>query len=59
MGFKYAESMNQYKIASCAQKLIEMFQKAIEENKNEKIFPNITMLSALKRQAIRLYKRIA
>lgn len=59
MGFKYAQSMEQYKISDCAQKLIEMFQKAIEETNNEKIFPNITMLSALKRQAIRLYKRIA
>ena len=59
MGFKYAESMKQYKIAYCAQKLIEMFQKAIEENENEKIFPNITMLSAIKRRVVRLYKRIA
>ena len=59
MGFRYAKSMDQYKISECAQKLIEMFQKAIEETKNEKIFPHITMISALKRQAIRLYKGIA
>ena len=59
MGFKYAESMKQYKISSCAKKLIEMFQKAIEENENEKILPTITMLSALKRKAIGLYRHIA
>ena len=59
MGFKYAQSMEQYKISDCAKKLIEMFQKAIQEAQNEKIFPNITMLSALKRKVGRLYKRIA
>lgn len=59
MGFKYAESMKQYEIANCAKKLIEMFQKAIMNNENEKIPPHITMLSAIKRQAIRLYKGIA
>ena len=42
-----------------AKKLIEMFQKAIEENENEKILPTITMLSALKRKAIGLYRHIA
>ena len=59
MGFKYAQSMEQYKISDCAKKLIEMFQKAIEEAKNEKIFPNITMLSTIKRTIGRLYRRIA
>ena len=59
MGFKYAQSMEQYKISNCAKKLIEMFQKAIEEAKNEKIFPNITMLSTIKRTIGRLYRRIA
>ncbi len=59
MGFKYAQSMEQYKISDCAKKLIEMFQKAILEAKNEKIFPNITMLSTIKRTIGRLYRRIA
>ena len=59
MGFKYAQSMKQYKISDCAKKLIEMFQKAIQETKNEKIFPNITMLSTIKRTIGRLYRRIA
>ena len=59
MGFKYAQSMEQYKISNCAKKLVEMFQKAILEAKNEKIFPNITMLSTIKRTIGRLYRRIA
>lgn len=32
MGFKYAKSMEQYDIAKSVQGLIEMFQKAIDEN---------------------------
>ena len=59
MGFKYAQSMEQYKISDCAKKLIEMFQKAIQEAQNEKIFPNITMLSTIRLTIGRLYKRIA
>ena len=61
MGFKYAESMKQYNIAHCAQQLIEMFRKAIEETKYEiySLTPHITVLSSIKRQAIRLYRRIA
>ena len=35
MGFRYAESMKKYEIANCAQQLIKMFQKAIEEKRNE------------------------
>ena len=37
MGFKYMESMKQYEIANCAQALIEMFEKAIQENKHETV----------------------
>ena len=62
MGFRYAESMKQYDIAQCAQVLIDMFQKAIQETRNEAITlitPHITVLSAIKRQAIRLYRHIA
>ena len=35
MGFRYAESMKKYEIGTCAWKLIEIFEKAIRENKNE------------------------
>ena len=35
MGFRYAQSMKQYEIASCAQQLIDMFRKAIDDNKHE------------------------
>jgi glycosyltransferase involved in cell wall biosynthesis len=62
MGFQYAKSMRQYAISNCAQALIEMFQKAIRENKNEAdtdITPHITMLSAFKRKIGRHHKRIA
>jgi glycosyltransferase involved in cell wall biosynthesis len=61
MGFRYAKSMKKYEIEKCVKELIEMFEKAIQENKNEKtpVISHITMLSALKRQANRLYRRIA
>ena len=35
MGFKYAESMKQYDIAESAKQLIDMFEKAIEDNKRQ------------------------
>lgn len=57
MGFKYAESMKKYEIANCAQKLIEMFRKAIEAKNNEKNPIHYPVLSAIKRQALRLYRR--
>ena len=59
MGFKYAESMKQYEIANCAQKLIEMFQKAIEEKNNEKITPNITVLSSLTGKVLGFHRKTA
>ena len=59
MGFKYAESMKQYDISHCAQVLIEMFQKAIDSTKYA-IYPlHNPMFTSIKREAIRLYKRIA
>ena len=45
MGFRYAESMKQYEIANCAQALIDMFQKAINENKHA-TYPLITPMPA-------------
>ena len=35
MGFKYAELMEKYDIAISAKRLIEMFEKAIEDNKTK------------------------
>ena len=58
-GFEYAESMKQYDIADCAKALIDMFQKAIDEKKNETITPHITVLPSIKRKAIRHYGRTA
>jgi len=58
-GFRYAESMEQYEIANCAKKLIHMFQKAIDRMKHETRTVHITMLSTIKRQALRFYRRIA
>ena len=46
MGFRYAESMKQYEIANCAQQLIKMFQKAIEEKRNETRPVDYPVLSA-------------
>jgi glycosyltransferase involved in cell wall biosynthesis len=34
MGFRYAQSMNAIKIERCVQRLIEMFQAAINEKKS-------------------------
>ena len=59
MGFKYAESMNQYDITNCAQVLIKMFKKAIIAKQNETHPTSYPVLSAVKRQIGRLYKRIS
>ena len=60
MGFRYAESMKQYKIADCAQALIQMFQKAIDSTRYEALFiQSRHMLSSLKRKAGGLNRRIA
>jgi glycosyltransferase involved in cell wall biosynthesis len=59
MGFRYAESMKQYEIANCAQALIEIFQKAINE-KNHATYPLITpMPAAATRPLIGHYGRTA
>lgn len=57
MGFRYAESMKQYDIAHCAQVLIDMFRKAIDNKKYAAYPVHITVLSSLKRQALRFYRR--
>ena len=59
MGFRYAESMKQYEIANCAQSLIEMFQKAIQENKNETVPLYTDQPAADHSQLIRTYKHSA
>ena len=63
MGFKYAESMKQYEIAGCAKALIEMFQKAIDDNRYE-TYPLVTPVhtavnSFINSQSSRTYKRTA
>ena len=60
MGFRYAESMKQYKIADCAQALIQMFQKAIDSTRYEALFIHSHhKLASLKRKAGGLHRRIA
>ena len=60
MGFRYAQSMQKYAIDKCAQELIEMFQKAIDENKNETKNTIITPMPAPhNRKGIRHYKHSA
>lgn len=59
MGFKYAESMKHYEIGKCAKVLIDMFQKAIDNKKYETHSTDITLLSVIKRQVVRFYRRIA
>ena len=57
MGFKYAKSMKKYEIANCAQALIAMFQKAIEENKT---YSDITPMPAINpHKRIKHYKHSA
>ena len=58
-GFLYAESMKKYDIANCAQELINMFRKAIQEKKNEKYSCITPMLSSPKRRLLRSYRRTA
>ena len=58
-GFLYAASMKQYEIADCAQALIEMFQKAIDEKKNE-TYSRITPMPAVRdSKSSRIYKHSA
>lgn len=58
-GFLYAASMKQYEIADCAQALIEMFQKAIDEKKNE-TYSRITPMPAVRdSKSSRTYKHSA
>ena len=59
MGFRYAESMKQYEIHHCAQALIEMFEKAIRENKNETYPLYNTVPTAADGKGIRTYKHTA
>ena len=58
-GFLYAASMKQYEINDCAKALIEMFQKAIDEKKNE-TYSHITPMPADHTgKVIRTYKHSA
>lgn len=58
-GFLYAASMKQYEITDCAQALIEMFQKAIDEKKNE-TYSRITPMPAVRdSKSSRTYKHSA
>jgi len=59
MGFKYADSMKQYEIASCAKQLIEMFKKAVDSTKNETHFIRYTKLAPAERKGERFYRPIA
>lgn len=59
MGFKYMESMKQYEIGNCAQALIEMFEKAIQENKHETVPLHTSKPAADDSKVIRTYKRTA
>ena len=59
MGFKYAESMEQYEIANCAKSLIQMFQNAIDEKNGKTASAHHLVLSSIKRKAIRLHKHSA
>ena len=58
-GFLYAESMKQYEIANCAKALIEMFQKAIQEKKNETHPLHTPKHTALNSKNVRVYKHSA
>ena len=59
MGFRYAESIKKYDIAKCAQKLIQMFQKAIQESKNETHLLHTPKHTAIHSKNIRTYKHSA
>ena len=58
-GFRYAESMKQYEIANCAQALIDMFQKAIRENKHEAYSVPTPIPTTADGKAGRTYKHTA
>ena len=58
-GFLYAASMKQYEIADCAQALIEMFQKAIDEKKNENYSRITPMPAVCDSKSSRTYKHSA
>ena len=58
-GFRYAESMKQYEIAKCADKLIEMFQKAIDAKRHETYPLPVAQHTTLDSQDSRTYKRTA
>ena len=59
MGFEYAKSMEKYDIHKCAQALIDMFQKAIQENKHETYSVITPMPAARNSKNIRTYKHSA
>ena len=62
MGFEYARSMEQYEIANCAKRLIEMFEQVILEVKTDANHTNPSrdiLLSAHKRSGKRLDKHVA
>lgn len=59
MGFRYAESMEKYDIARCAQTLIDMFRKAIKRKHEEKHHHLISIFTVFKRKAARHYQPVA
>ena len=60
MGFQYAESMKQYEIANCAQTLIEIFQKAIDEKNGKTCSIHHPVLTSIKRKTLgQIRKNIA
>ena len=59
MGFKYAESMQQYDIAGCAKTLIEVFKKAIDDNRYETYPLPAPVSTAANSKDIRTYKHSA
>lgn len=58
-GFRYAESMQQYDINRCAQVLIDMFRKAIQQKTNETFTRIIPMDVTPVRKRLRRYKHSA
>lgn len=59
MGWKYAESMKQYAISGCVKTLIEMFQKAIDNNRYETYPLSAAQPTTLDITSSRTYKRTA
>jgi len=58
-GFEYARSMKQYEIAGCADRLIEMFRKAIDAKKHETHPLSTVQHTSLDSKDSRTYKRTA